>query len=94
MQVSSSSEPAVTTTTPFCLLSTGVGSNVFGAEVAEGGRFAGVKVPAAAAAALHLASSSTSFFFFSALKAISAQKEQYVRINSVSQSEGTRGKQS
>ena len=64
------------TTTPFCLSSTGAGSVVLGAEVAEGGGVVGVEVPTPAAAALRLANRLANFFFLSLLKPISAWRQQ------------------
>ena len=75
IQVSSSSESTTTATTPFCL-STGAGSVVLGAEVAEVGGVIGIEVLTPAAVALRLASSSASFFFLSLLKPISAQRRR------------------
>jgi len=46
VQVSSSFEPAVTTTTPFCLLSMGVGSDETGATTTKKAGLAGAEVPA------------------------------------------------
>jgi len=75
VQVSLSSEPAIATT-PFCLLSTGAGSDAFGVEVAEEGGLAGVEVPAPTVAALRLANKSTYFFFLYSLMAMYAQRQQ------------------
>jgi len=82
VQVSSSFEP-VATTTPFRLLSTGAGTGEFGAEAAGGGVLAGAEVPASARATLRWVTSSTNLFLFSALRTISAQEAQYVKVKSV-----------